>query len=471
MEKVTSFLQIKFRCFNLLCVLLTIGPYGAFSQQLSGSLKHHSNQEIRLFGYDGFETIELARSTIDASGNFILLYQDYIGMGYIETSDDSQLYLVLNETEVKITATHLKEPDSITFTNSNENLIFNQFAVEHNQRERALAGWKFLLPQYEKKKLLTQQKGIVNIIQKEIDRLEKQDLDFLNNLNSFYYVSWFLPLRKLLDDIPLSIQKYTQRIPKHLADIRNIDFNDSRLYHSGILDDLLESHYWMLENAGMTLDSMYMEMNASTDILIQNIEQNEKLLNEVSDFLFSFLEKRSLYKASEHLALKSLTQSSCLIEKGLAKRMETYRAMKVGKIAPDIVFEGKKMMMGGEINKDLRLSDLKSDYILIVFGASWCSNCELELPKIREKYLQWKLKGVETVFVSLDHDNKEFTSFVKDFPFLSFCDFKGWENKAVIDYYVFAVPTLFLLNNKREIILRPNSIEQADAWFKYKLGP
>lgn len=456
---------------KLLFILLIISTY-SFGQ-VSGCLKYYANQEIKLMGYTGFKTIELAKTGIDSVGNFSLNYNDeYKGMGYLQTADKSQLLLVINEQNITVNgSTNLKEPDSIIIGNSTENLIFNQYAVEHNQRERALAGWKYLLSQYKDVELLKQQKEYVNVIQKEIDRLEKQDLDFLNNIKPSYYVSWFLPLRKLLDDIPLSAQQYTQRIPKHIADLRSINFNDSRLYHSGILADLLESHYWLLENGGMTKDSMYMEMNASTDNLIENLEGNDKLLNEVSDFLFSFLEKRSLYRASEHLALKLLTQSSCTLEENLAKQMETYRAMKVGNTAPDIVFEGKKMMMGGEINKDLKLSDLKADYTLIVFGASWCLNCSQEIPKIKEKYVQWKLKGVETVFVSLDHDDIEFINFVKDFPFLSSCDFKGWENKAAQDYYVFAAPTLFLLDKEREIILRPRSIEQVDAWVNYNLDP
>lgn len=47
-------------------------------------------------------------------------------MGYLETSDSSQLFLVINELKMNITGRHLKEPDNISFTNSNENLVFNQ---------------------------------------------------------------------------------------------------------------------------------------------------------------------------------------------------------------------------------------------------------------------------------------------------------------------------------------------------------
>ena len=471
MKTTNSIFKSKSRNFSLLCLLFLFDWSGAFAQEISGNLKFHTKQEIKLLGYNGFKTIELAKDTIDTSGNFSLAYKDYNGMGYIETLDQSQLFLVINDPQINITGTHLREPDSLTFTGSKENLIFNQFAKEHNQREKALAGWKYLLPQYKDVQLFNQQRDYTTIIQKEINRLEKQDLDFLNQIDKKNYVSWFLPLRKLLDDIPLSAQQYSQRIPQHIADLRQINYNDSRLYYSGILDDLLESHYWLIENSGLTLDSMYVQMNISTDKLIENLEGNDKILNEVSDFLFRFLEKRSLFKAAEYLAVKLLNNSSCTLDDDLAKQMETYRIMKVGNTAPDIVFEGKKMMMGSEVNKDLKLSDFNSDYTLVVFGSSWCPSCTQEIPKIKEKYIPWKLKGVETVLVSLDSDESEFNSFVEDFPFLAFCDFKGWENKAVQDYYVFATPTLFLLDKDRKIILRPRSIEQVDAWVNYKLDP
>ena len=37
-------------------------------------------------------------------------------------------------------------------------------------------------------------------------------------------------------------------------------------------------------------------------------------------------------------------------------------------------------------------------------------------------------------------------------------------------YYVFGTPTMFLLDSKREILLRPNSVQQMDAWVDWYLG-
>jgi hypothetical protein len=92
-----------------------------------------------------------------------------------------------------------------------------------------------------------------------------------------------------------------------------------------------------------------------------------------------------------------------------------------------------------------------------------------ELPKLIQNYVQWRNLGVEVVYVSLDTQSQVFDQAVKTYPFFAYCDFKKWESQVVQDYYVFGTPTFYLLNNKREIILRPNSIDQVNAWVDWFL--
>ena len=106
---------------------------------------------------------------------------------------------------------------------------------------------------------------------------------------------------------------------------------------------------------------------------------------------------------------------------------------------------------------------------MVVFGASWCPKCTEELPEIVKYYSKWKALGVEVVFVSLDEDEKLFKSFTGVFPFISICDFKKWNSPIVNSYYVFGTPTMFLLDEKREILLRPNSVKQMEAWVDWYL--
>jgi hypothetical protein len=55
-------------------------------------------------------------------------------------------------------------------------------------------------------------------------------------------------------------------------------------------------------------------------------------------------------------------------------------------------------------------------------------------------------------------------TFFGQFPFPSICDYNRWDGLIVKQYFVFSTPTMFLLDKKREILLRPSSVKQMDAW-------
>ena len=143
--------------------------------------------------------------------------------------------------------------------------------------------------------------------------------------------------------------------------------------------------------------------------------------------------------------------------------------MKVGNKAPGILFNGIKYLRGVQLTNEITLDQVKDNYTLIVFGASWCPKCTEEIPQITQYYNSWKLKGVEVVFISLDTEEAKYKSFVQNFPWLSVCDLKGWNSKIVSDYYVFSTPTMFLIDNDNKIALRPVSVKQVDSWVNYYL--
>ena len=144
--------------------------------------------------------------------------------------------------------------------------------------------------------------------------------------------------------------------------------------------------------------------------------------------------------------------------------------MKIGNTAPDFIFIGDVHAPGYENkNKPHNLSDVESEYTLVVFGASWCPHCPKELALIKQLYKKWEAQNVEVVFISLDTEPQMFQSFSSVFPFISICDYKKWDSEIVKEYHVFATPTFFLLNDQRKIVLKPTSVKQMDAWVDWYL--
>jgi thiol-disulfide isomerase/thioredoxin len=134
--------------------------------------------------------------------------------------------------------------------------------------------------------------------------------------------------------------------------------------------------------------------------------------------------------------------------------------MAMGRTTVDIVFKNTTKPL-------LTLNSIASKYKLVVFGASWCEKCQVDIPKLKSYYENWNSKyNLEIVFVSLDTEKEKYNGFVKDFPWTSSCELMGWESKAAIDYCVFGTPTMYLLDRKNTILLKPISEKQIQAWLE-----
>ncbi len=441
------------------------------SFSITGNFPPLAGQQVRLVGFDGFDVYTIDSTKITEQGVFTLQYseKDY-GIGYLSAQDNKPFFIILRGETIKLKGETFAFAESIEIIEGLENQLFDQYAIEHPRREQALSAWDYLEKMYMLDTLFAKHEAPKQSILKEKQRIKDEDNLFLASLSSNSYVSYYLPLRKLVSSVSIIAQYRTEEIPAAIAAFRGIDYTDERLYKSGLLADVIESHFWLIENSGRSLDSVFIEMKISIDKMLETLVSDEKKLNEISEYLFILLEKRSLFEASEYLALKLLNETSCTINNDFASQLESYRAMKKGNIAPDFTF-GKDYMLPGYTSTKIpnKLSDLRSEYTVVVFGASWCPQCPEELSQIARFYPKWKAQNIEVVFVSLDENIHVFKSFAGVFPFISVCDYQKWESPIVKAYYVFATPAMYLLDDKREILLRPNSAAQMDAWVNWFL--
>ena len=442
-----------------------------YAQKISGKLSLLNNQSIRLEGFNGLKTSLISSTTIDERGNFKLSYSkaDY-GVGYLISTDNKPLFVILSGEDIEIDGEALSYPESMKIIKGKENQWFEKYAKEHPRREQALSAWIYLEKIYTLDSLFAIHQTPNSAIQQEKRRIKVEDSTFLASLPKDSYISWFLPTRKLVSSVSTIAQYRPEEIPSTIAAFRAMDYTDPRLYKSGLFKDAIESHFWLLENSGKSLDSVFIEMKFSIDAMFILLVKDEKKLNEVTDYLFDLLERHSLFQASEYLALKVLNEVSCTINNDLSKQLETYRAMKKGNTAPDMVFNGDIYTTGyNSTSFPKKLSDIKSNYTVVVFGASWCPKCTEEVPEIAKLYPKWKENNVEVVFVSLDEEKEAFKRFASGFPFISVCDYQKWKSPIADAYYVFATPTMYLLDKNRKILLRPNSVKQMDAWVDWFL--
>jgi len=110
----------------------------------------------------------------------------------------------------------------------------------------------------------------------------------------------------------------------------------------------------------------------------------------------------------------------------------------VGLVAPDFALKS-------DSGRNVRLSELRGQVVLVNFWASWCNPCRQELPLLNKIFMQYRAAGFTLLAVSVDDNRKNAEGMLKQlalkFPTL----FDGNKNVAKL-YGVDTMPATLLID-------------------------
>jgi peroxiredoxin len=237
-------------------------------------------------------------------------------------------------------------------------------------------------------------------------------------------------------------------IREHYFDLMIIE--DPRLINSPYITNLIMEYLGLYREPDFNQSQQEENFIIAIDRIMDAVSGNPEIYDYVLNFLVDGFQRFQMEKVLVHIA-ENFISGDCEAQskKLLQKRLEGYERMAEGKKVPDIRIENQDGNM-------VSLYDLRYDYLLVVFWASWCPHCSVFLNQLKRWYPEKEL-DLQVFAVSIDSSKFDWEekSLEENYPWINTYSDEGWEGKAARDFNVYATPTLFLLDKEFRILAKP----------------
>ena len=355
--------------------------------------------------------------------------------------------LIFNKENITFSSDFNFPIDSLKIIESEENKIYYSFLHEYDQLEYRIRQVYPLLSNYPKKTNFYAESVVeFRQIQEDQNRLveemcQKYPETFAVRIIGMYRTPFLEGTWTEMERVIFMREHFFDRL----------DFTDNLLLNSNTYTKKIIDYLSLYRNPNLvqsTQEDLFIE---AVDNILSETNQDRNVYGFILDYLIKGFEKFKFEKVLTHIAENWLGENCETDNKSLLlKRVESYRKMAPGNIAPDIIVED----IDGNV---IALSELGHEYTLVLFWASWCPHCKSMIPELQKWYNEKREIDMEILAISIDTSRTEWQKIILDnqLPWINCDESGGWNGKVAIDYNLYATPTMFIISRNRKILAKP----------------
>ena len=373
---------------------------------------------------------------------------------YYQIENNLYVEFIYNKEEVDFTFNPDNPSESIFFSQSDENSIYQDYYRSVRDKQKAIdsiQGLYFKASSPEDTGRLEQEYEIA------LNKLESEQNTFEEKSEGM--MAWHIirASRQYNPPAPVSEpQLYIDEIKAHFFD--SMDIRDSVLAHSSFITDRMRDYVLYLNQSDSQEASDILQKEAIAKavawageeyVLLEAFE--ESLVQEYMQYQNTPMVQ---YIMNEHYSkLPKEVQDVQFMGKTMA-------AMKtaIGVRAPDFSWEdeGKEKHLYGLVG---------TDYYIVLFFSSGCPHCQMEVPEFH-KFISG-IENMKVITVGLEDEQSSWEAMTKNYPeFINVLDLKKWSSQKVKDYGIQGIPSYFVLDSDKRILAKPEDFDELKSLFE-----
>lgn len=425
------------RNFVIVLIIFCLPIFVSAQCVFSGKINGYSFGRLYICEQFGDDSKVIETITTNANGEFLFNFTNQqVGLYRIHADNKDYFDIIYSGENIRLETSIRNMKSSMKILESAENQQLYAYVSQAELADYKIGILRELVKIYPQGEFLTTAEKELNkenaLVNTCLDKAIKQK----NGTFANRYLSYF-------KEINFNISESTEKKMNFLS--RNFPMNDLELLNSNAYHHFIVSYLKKYEPSEYS--------NAVREILDYLKQGNQEIFSKMFDYILTGFESMGRYDDLYQLSIEY--GNSCSTDGNLKTRVKSYTDLRIGAKAPDFEIE----TIDGE---DIVLSQMKSDYTLVIFWATWCENCKEEIPRINEAMPLFNRAKVDIIAISIDEEEADIKKYVKNnsISFKVASDLLGWEGKIVTNYAVYATPSMFIVDKNMNIVAKPITGEQ-----------
>jgi len=444
----------RFVFFFLFLIISAVGVMAQDSIHISGVLKGNTRFAKVVLKKFGVGVFDIAAASVKDEKFSIAVPSDMepgvYRLQYSQASMSEYVDVIISgrETEISFTLDVSQDKRVPVFTLSGENINWATWKQTAAKRIEKIALLQQLLAQYPDTTEALY-RTVTKAANLEIKDFGKKHRDFVNS-NSTTWAGAMVANAPFYFTRPRDLPQLQDYYRKQNF-WKGIHTTRPELINTPLYTELILGYlrYYMNPEMQFSETEMNEGLEKSVDTIMTRFGGNEQTQRFALKYLKLGFKEIANEKVLQYIDQKYAAQAEQCNDNGVDKeeferRMAGYAAMKPGTVAPELQLTDTEGKFYG-------LKSIPNNKLIVAFWASWCPNCEREMPLLEAFLKTHPAYGV--VAVSLDEDSVAYANAIKRYPsMIHTCEFRKWQSKAARDYFIVASPTFVLLDGERKIV-------------------